>query len=223
MKKEKHMAFLDELKTIEATTKSKEEALTLLSLLLKDNERKLLYKHLQTVYQGVKDEIRRFVTSGEYEGEVGKRELTATYRFESFVYTSFDFEAPYPEGITEEQLKQALAFKDELRVSSKIRIEPSFVLKKEKRSFFKKRTKREGVVRFEENSLWFFEELNRMLLSDGIVLKSITTPIFKINRIVTLPAYDAELECSYTVSDEHDYVLGYEEASFITIKYRLVF
>lgn len=217
------MAFLDELKTIEATSKQRAEALSILQLLLKDHERKLLARHLEKVYQRLTDEIREFVNGGDFDGEQGKRELTGAYKMPAFIYTDFNFEPPFPNDINEEKVAFALQYKDELRASSRIKIEPIFVLKNEKRCIFGKTVKHEGIVEFQGNSLWFLEELEKKMNADGIQLRSITAPVAKINRIITLSSYKASVECSYTTSAEQGLVLGYEDSSFVTIRYKLIF
>lgn len=217
------MAFLDELKTIEATSKQRAEALSILKLLLKNHEKALLERHLKKVYQKLTEEIREFVNGGKFEGKQGERELTGTFKIPAFIYIDFNLEPPFPSDISEEQIALALQYKDELRVSSRIKIEPSFILKKEKRRIFSKTVKREGVVEFQGNSLWFLEELEKLMNADGIQLRSVTAPVAKINRIISLPSYKSSLECSYTTSTENDFVLGYEDSSFITIRYKLVF
>lgn len=217
------MAFLDELKSIETASKNKDELVRVLRELVKIHERTLLKKHLSEVYDALKREIKNAVNSGYVEEVDGEKRLDGTFSFQSYVYMDFDFETPYPDGITSEIVQEAMKHKDEAGLRTRIRVEPDFDLEKKRKIWFQKRYKCTGTVRFKDDSLWFMQELGALMESDGIKLKAITAPISKINRIISLPTPNAEIRCSYIESAKRDYTLGYDDANYITLKYSCKF
>ncbi len=215
------MAFFDELKRLEEASKQEEKISALLKTLIEQHKKTLLKRHLQAVYEGLKESIRQKFADGFFRQEDGE-EIRGSYKFKAFVPMNYDFEPPFPEGVTSKMVKEAVSELDKVRTISRIRVEPSFKLTKKKQIRFGLKTKYEGDIFFEGEAYSFFEELDNMMKADGIKLISVTAPIVSISRLATLD-YKQKVKSSYVESLDKDYSLTYEELSSITIRYSLEF
>lgn len=212
------MAFFDELKRIEDISKEEEKASVLLKTLIEEHKKTLINRHLQEVYEGLKESIRQKFIDGLFRFD--DEELRGSYKFKAFIPMNYNFEPPFPDGISDVMVEEAKKELDSIRTSSRVRIEPKFKLKKKRLPLFTSKTKCEGDVYFTGLSLKFFEELDEMMKADGIKLVSVTAPILSIGKMATLD-YKQKVKSSYTIDPEIEHHLTYEEQSSITIRYLL--
>ena len=216
------MAFFEELKGISEGS-ANDPSIELLKVLIERHKKALLDRHLETVYEGLKDTIRERISAGDFEQRDDKKRVKGAYRFKAFVPMSLDFEEPYPDGVTPKMVKEAVAKAQKISITSRVRLEPNFRLEKTKHLRFGAKVKYEGEISLAGDTYTFFKHLSEKMTEDGIKLKGITIPILGISRLVSLSAYDQIVKCSYTDSEEREYSLNYDESSFITIKYSITF
>lgn len=217
------MAFFDELKTLEATTTEETEAILLLKALIREHKKTLLKNHLDSVYEGLKESIKKKALAGTFDGQEGERRIKGIYRFGAFVPMDLSFVPPYPEGITEKMVKNALKYTDQISIPSRVRIEPSFYLQRQRIIRFGEGVKNAGEAYFEGDSLWFVSELESRMRDDKIKLVSITVPSLKTDRLITLSGSKERVKCSYTVHEDAPNRLNYDDLAYISIRYSIKF
>ena len=213
------MAFFDELKELKATTDEEQIELSVLKTLVNRHKKSLLKKHLDNVYEGLKQQIKDAFLAEQFEQKDGKKIIRGRYKFHAFAQMDFDFEQPYPDGISEQDVEKALKHKGV--ISSRVRIEPTFNLTREKPIYFGLRIKYEGEAFLEGDSYDFFDGLRTMAREDKIKILSITVPIIAIKRLITIYDIDEKIKCSYVERAESDRALNFNETSYITIKYSI--
>lgn len=214
------MTFFDEIKSLEATSKAQEEMSSLLKILIEQHKRTLLNKHLQAVYEEMKESIRQRITEGTLRRDEDGERLLGSYKFKAYVPMNYDFEPPYPEGVTSRMVKDATRELKGVGTISRVRIEPTLELKKKKSIGFGIRVKYIGEIYFEGDAYDFFESLEKMMNDDGMELLSITAPVVNAGRLVTL-SHRERLKCSYTERAESRHSLTYEELSYITVRFSI--
>ena len=217
------MAFFEELKTLEGVG-TQTPLVELLKKLVQAHKKTLLERHLDNIYNELKDMIRQRVIDGEYDQKDDKKRVKGVFRFKSFVPMDLDFQPPYPDGATPEMVKEAIAHANGKSITSRVRLEPTFRLQKSKSvSLFGTRTKYEGEISLEGDTYEFFKALCERMNEDGIKLKSFTIPVFSVGKLVNLSTYDHRIKCSYVEYEDRDDTLNYDDLSYIMIKYSVLF
>ena len=215
------MAFFEELKSLEGLGAQNPSG-DFLKKLVQAHKKTLLERHLDAVYNELKDTIRQRAVDGEYDQKDGKKRIKGVFRFKAFVPMDLNFQPPYPDGITQDMVDKAIEEASNASITSRVRLEPSFRLKKTKSLAFGSKIKYEGVISLEGDTYSFFKSLCERMAEDGIKLKSFTIPVPSVGKLVTLSAYDNVDKCSYIEYDRED-TLNYEDLSYVTLKYSIVF